>query len=252
MRKYNRTIAAVLAATLCSLALMTGCGNKNSEVSVQPETAAAENAEAVADDEAAENTEAAAGDEAAEDAEAAATEETAAGTEATVALPGEEEYVMQTDLEGCDTFTQIVDKLEPGKGYANVTLGDTDVLLVSAELFDDETIKAAVGAEVFIYSDGVPQYIGHIHSGGTATPLALKDGIIYSAGHHYVTKSTVKDGKLVVLETAYQTFDKEGNVTYHYDSTEGGNHEGPEDEAVFESFNTEYQEAEMIGFDVVE
>ena len=34
------------------------------------------------------------------------------------------------DISGCDTFTQIVDKLDAGKAYANTKIWDTDVLLV--------------------------------------------------------------------------------------------------------------------------
>ena len=45
-------------------------------------------------------------------------------------------YTSRLDLTGCDTFTDIVDKsLGNGQAYANVTLDDTDVLLLSDDAF---------------------------------------------------------------------------------------------------------------------
>ena len=41
------------------------------------------------------------------------------------------------DITGCDTFTQIVDKLPAGYGYANVTFGGTDALLVTDYTYDN-------------------------------------------------------------------------------------------------------------------
>ena len=45
-------------------------------------------------------------------------------------------YTSRLDLTGCDTFTDIVDKsLGNGQAYANVTLDNTDVLLLSDDAF---------------------------------------------------------------------------------------------------------------------
>lgn len=218
MKKYNKKIATIMAAVLCGLALMTGIG------SIAAETAAQPKATAVVMEGSADNAD---------------------------VLPDEDAYVMRTNIEGCDTFTQIVDKLEAGKGYANVTLDGTEVLLVSTTVLDYDNIKPAVEAEVFVYFDEMPRYLGHVRSGGSATPLALKDGKLYSVGHHFVRKSTVTDGKLVTMEVAYETFDQNGNATYHYGSDDGGNYEGVGDEAIFDSLNAEYLEAELIGFTTV-
>ncbi|MBR1738346.1 MAG: copper amine oxidase N-terminal domain-containing protein [Firmicutes bacterium] len=52
---------------------------------------------------------------------------------------------------GCDTFTQIVDKLAAGQGYTNITLGDTDALLATDSVFGTEEQHNAAETEVFIY-----------------------------------------------------------------------------------------------------
>ena len=41
------------------------------------------------------------------------------------------------DISGCDTFTQIVDKLSDGQGYTNVKIGSEDALLVSTGTYDN-------------------------------------------------------------------------------------------------------------------
>ena len=64
---------------------------------------------------------------------------------------------------------------------------------------------AAIDAEVYIYTDDSIAYAGYAESGGTAYPLAEKDGKLYTAGNHFVTKYAVTDGKLVVMETADDT-----------------------------------------------
>ena len=120
-----------------------------------------------------------------------------------------EEHEMTTKMEGCDTFTQIVDGLEKGQGYANANLGGTDVLLVSSGTYTyEEDFYAAIDAEIFFYNDGTPEYLGYVECGGTAYPLAVKDGILYVANGHSVKKMTVEDGKLVTAEEGGTLFEE--------------------------------------------
>ena len=91
------------------------------------------------------------------------------------------------DISGCDTFTQIVDKLNEGKGYANITLGEEDVLLISSGTYEwDDGKPVAIDADIFCYKDGVPTYLATVSAGGTAYPLALKDGNLYVGGNHFI------------------------------------------------------------------
>ncbi len=162
------------------------------------------------------------------------------------------EHVMTTDMENCDTFTQIVDKLPKGAGYANVKLGDTDVLLVASGTYDNlDGNMAAIDAEIFMYKDTIPTYLGYVECGGTANPLAIKDGCIYSSGHHFVNKSTVTDDKLVTVEEVWENFDTSGNATYTYDSDDGGDYSKVDAEPIFEELLGELEKAEVVNFFVI-
>ncbi len=155
--------------------------------------------------------------------------------------------------DGCDTFTQIVDKLTEGQAYTNVKLGETDVLLAADSVFGADGHHNAAEAEVFIYEDGKVKYLGSVASGGSANPIAEKDGMLYTAGHHYIGKHTVTDGALVTVEEAWETFDTEGNVTYHYSSDDGGDYtniSSEEAQKIYNDLYEEYAETKMLDFDV--
>ncbi len=169
--------------------------------------------------------------------------------------PAEAEHVMDIDMEGCDTFTQIVDKLEAGKGYSNAVLDEEDVLLIANGTYDNlDGNFAAIDAEIFCYKDGIPSYLGYVEAGGTAYPLALMDGKLYAGGNHFMSKYTVTDGRLVIMETAGETFDTDGNVTYFYDSDDGGDYSNIDQEEakkILEDLYDEYEKAKVINFDTI-
>ena len=156
-----------------------------------------------------------------------------------------------TDISGCDTFTQIVDKLEEGKGYANVTVGDADVLLVSSGTYEWEDGKnAAIDAEIFYYKDGVPTYLATVSAGGTAYPLALKDGDLYVGGNHFMSKYLIDNGFLVELEEAYVQYDTDGNAQYYYKTcnSQFEDYDQATAESRFNDLFTDLESAEVIEF----
>ncbi len=172
------------------------------------------------------------------------------------AIGDSEEAAPDIDITGCDTFTQIIDKkLSDGMGYANETVDRTDVFLVSSGTYDNLDGKmAAIDATVFVYKDGTPVEIGKVESGGTAYPLAIKDGKLYTGGNHFVCKYALSDDKLVVMEKAAVSYDSEGNETYSYDSDDGGDYSGldsTEAEKIFDDLLGEMGSAEVIGFSTV-
>ena len=138
--------------------------------------------------------------------------------------------------------------------YTNAPLYGDGVLLVASGAYDDlEGHMAAIDAEVYIYTDDSIAYAGYAESGGTAYPLAEKDGKLYAAGNHFVTKYAVTDGKLVV-ETAGETFDSDGGATYYYDSDGGGDYSSmDQDEAkkIFDDLWDEYCSADILVFDEI-
>lgn len=170
-------------------------------------------------------------------------------------MSGEKEKLDIKDLENCDTFTQIVDRLGPGHAYANVKLGSTDVLLVASGAFDDtDGHYNCIDADIFCYIDGKPKYIGNAASNSTAYPIAVKNGFLYVGGHHFIAKYTVTDNELVIAEVADELFDENGNATYYYSSDNGednSNISQDEAEAIFDRLNEEMSEADIVDFDVI-
>ncbi|WP_155242787.1 hypothetical protein [Butyrivibrio fibrisolvens] len=158
------------------------------------------------------------------------------------------------DISGCDTFTQIVDKLEDGKGYANVTIGDADVLLVSSGTYEwEEGSYAAIDADIFIYKDGAPQYLGSVCAGGTAYPLEIADGNLYVGGNHFMTKYTIDSENMVELEEAYVSYDTDGNDTYYYKTCNSQFEDYDEETAKsrFDELFAELDNVEVIEFQPV-
>ena len=158
------------------------------------------------------------------------------------------------DITGCDTFTQIVDKLEDGKGYANVTLGDAEVLMVADGTYEwEDGIFAAIDADIFYYKDGVPTYLATVGAGGTAYPLSIKDGNLYVGGNHFMSKYLTDNGFMVELEEAYVQYDKDGNDLYYYKTCNSQFEDYDEATAKsrFDELFTEQEGAEVINFQPV-
>ncbi len=169
-------------------------------------------------------------------------------------LPVEEEHIPM-DITGCDTFTQIVDKLPAEAGFANVVINDVDVLLVTEYIYDyegDETY-AAIDSDVYYYNaEGIPAYAGFVSAGGTAYPLSVKDGKLYASGNHYVKKYTESEGSIVIEEEAYVEYDTNGEPTYYVSSdikeVEAGENGEVSDDTILNRMYDEYFDADMIVF----
>ena len=169
-----------------------------------------------------------------------------------------ERYV---DIDGCDTFTQIVDKLPAGYGYANVTFGGTDALLVTDYTYDNlDGNIATIEAEVFTYTQsGTPQYAGFIEAGGTAYPLAIKDDKLYAGANHFMKVYTMSYGFPYLDDFVWVEYDTNGKGTYYYrsdlkDITEAGaDAETGElkDDTLMNKLYGELFEGEIINFDVI-
>ena len=203
----------------------------------------------------------------AQQAEAAAQEDQSAEAEAEAQAPAEQEttltrddipspeadHAQGVDITGCDTFTQIVDKLSEGMGYTNEKIGQEDVLLVSSGTYDNgDGNMAAIDAEIFYYKDGAPAYLGFAGAGGTAYPLAVLNGNLYAGGNHFMKKFTVSDGKLMIMEEAFENYDADGNATYVYGSDDGGDYSDmSQDECknILEGLFDEYSKAAVLNFD---
>ncbi len=267
-RFLSITVAAVMTA-----ALLVGCAG-NKEASSEP--AATETAgEAVAEEAAPEaeagsagaaSDEGGAAQEAPEGAAAETAEEAAAEPEVKDAAydpasfdPNDvytpEEHQVSTVYEGCDTFTQMLDKAEnKGKGYTNVKIGDQDVLLMVDQTYEYEPGKnAAIDAEIFYYADEGPAYMAYVQAGGTAYPLAVKDGLLYVGGNHFMIKYTIRGDKLEVAEEVYVNYNSEGEASYYYRTGDSSfaDHDAAEAEEAFNRMFGELDEESILFFDII-
>ena len=150
------------------------------------------------------------------------------------------------------TFTQIVDsKLENGWGYANESIGDTDVFFVSNGIFNDADGNAqAIDSLLFIYKDSVPTIVGQVNSTSTSCPVSLKDGVIYTGGKDDVAKYTVLNNELVRTEAAWVEYDSNGKETYYYQSGDGAETKQA-DSTEYDRLFEEFAEATPVYFSVV-
>ena len=163
-----------------------------------------------------------------------------------------EEHQMSTYVEGCDTFTQIIDREENhGKAYANVHIGDTDVLLVASGTYEYEPGEyAAIDSEIFYYGDNGPEYMDYVQAGGTAYPLMVINDTLYIGGNHYMIKYTVRDNALTATEEVYVEYDTDGNATYYYrtEDTAFADHTPEEAETRFTDLFAEMDESKIVWF----
>lgn len=159
----------------------------------------------------------------------------------------------KVDLSKYDTFTKMLDDFKPGMGYANEPVGDTDVFFAATGTYTGENdTRNAIDSSLFIYdTKGKIVFLGQVESYGTAYPLSLKDGYIYTGGHHIVYKYTVKEGKLVVAEEAREEFDTNGNSTFYY-AKDGEEPKKVEDDSNLMTLFDEYANAKPVEYSVVE
>ena len=237
-RIMKNKVLSLLIATALSIALLSGCGNASGTA----EEPAAQQESEPADTAGAEETPAAETDE---------SDEYAAGFDPSDVYTPEEHH-MKTYIEGCDTFTQIIDKEENrGMAYANVHIGDTDVLLVASGTYEYEPDGyAAIDSEIFYYGDNGPEYMDYVQAGGTAYPLMVINDTLYIGGNHFMIKYTIRDNALVVSEEAYVEYDTDGNATYYYrtEDTSFADHTPEEAEAKFGDLFGEMDENGIVWF----
>ena len=169
-----------------------------------------------------------------------------------------EESAPSIDISDCGTFTDLLNKgrVSTGMGYANITVGDVDVFVVAGATYDNlDGNMAGIDATLFTYDDGNIVELGKICSGGTAYPIATKDGYIYTASNHWVCKYVIgDDNSLKIMEKASVVYDENGNGTYFYDSEDGGDYSKIDSAHAEEIMNQLYDEmgaAEIINFDTI-
>ena len=121
----------------------------------------------------------------------------------------------QKNLESYDS---IIESLPNDSYYAFADIGRThDALLVTTSdlVFDNgDQTWAATEATVYGFddNDNIREY-GKIEGGGTATPLACKNGELYVGGHNYMNKVYIDEDASEMLTVNGEFFDDYENAT---------------------------------------
>ena len=172
----KKKIVSILVAFTVVSALMTGCGGTaaaNGAAAPEAEAAGEAVPEEAAPEEAAEATEEAVSEEA----------EVPAGEED--GYYGPEDFVQeQSGKTEFTDYEDVIANLKDGQGYAYIQVYgyDGDVLAVSDSVFLAD--HSASDATLYAMQDGKPKSLGIVAGNGSAYPLRLADGIIYSGDNH--------------------------------------------------------------------
>ncbi len=161
------------------------------------------------------------------------------------------------------SYDEIISLLEPGEGYAYITLRGSDAdLLIISESVNDNQDGSIVASQASIYGemDGTFQNLGNVFSESFDYPLLNGNGLIYCKGEHkYETDFISEDtGYLMVKDSINGFVDENGNVSYSGFLRENNNFTEPEQkiETMTQEEFRQYQEpvdnALVINFTVVE
>ena len=154
--------------------------------------------------------------------------------------------------QNVEKYSSVISKLKDNDVYAFAAISeDKDILLVAKSSYDDlNGHNAAIEAAAYADDkDGEIKEIGSVKCGGTAYPLAVKDGSLFYAGGHWIAKAVYneKSNSLTETEKATVTFDKDGKETYTYVSADE-DLDGKEAENKFTELFGEYDKAVIIDF----
>lgn len=119
-----------------------------------------------------------------------------------------------------ERFSPVTDTLSAGKHFALADLGgDEQALLVADYVYDDlEGHMATIMADVYATdSEGNVVNCGSVISQGTAYPLAVRDGCLFTAGHRFIQKHTLRygDGKLMDAGDILEILDSLGEPLHY-------------------------------------
>lgn len=152
-----------------------------------------------------------------------------------------------------ERFSAVTDTLSAGKHFALADLGgEKEALLITDYVYDDlEGHMATILANVYA-ADPESNVVdcGSVMSQGTAYPLAVRDGHLFTAGHRFIQKYTLRnsDGKLKEAGDMLEVLDSLGEPLHYV--IEGDMVCLPGDSLVQAKFD-EWAGAEVLSFSPV-
>ena len=120
--------------------------------------------------------------------------------------------VYEDDLK---SYASVIQSLPEGSYYAFADMSsEHDALLVAESVFDNlDGTFAAVEATVYGFDkDGGIKEYGTVKSGGSANPLAAKDGELYCAHHQYIGKVHIDEAASEMITAESDDFEEYGKT----------------------------------------
>jgi hypothetical protein len=150
----------------------------------------------------------------------------------------------------------VIDGLQDGQAYGFADISDVDVLLVADNVYDNlDGNMVAMKADVYCIngSDEVVKY-GTVESTDSAYPLYVTaDKCLMFGGNHKLTKVYVdiEAGAIITFQEFTETFNADGEATYHYLSMDEGIDEDVEDDSAHVAMLEQYETGTPVNFTTV-
>ena len=245
----NKPYLAVFCMILLVAALGSGCGKQ--QTIPEEETGFAE-----------QSGEQAASEEAKQSAADEGSEQEAQSTEEE--LPDNIPNSLVEEQAGKTAFSsyeELIGYLEKGQGYAYVTLEgyEGQALLVADQTYEFEGSMAAMAASVYLEQSGTVRFSSAVGGQGTAYPIRLENGIVYTAGGHEVCSYFISEETQAVMvkDSVMESIDDDGTASYIGFLREKNdfNHDEAIDtdsDEIFRDKMKKYDDAPVVSFTVAE
>ncbi len=165
-----------------------------------------------------------------------------------------------------DSYEEVISYLEAGQAYTYVDVlgSDEPVLLVTEGTYDNQDGKndaVSILAYVYVQNENGVSCSSMIASEGTAYPIALKDGLLYTAGGHMIEADCISQETHALMVKAYVYEDFDDNGTAHYTGfvrssnqvyEDGKEIDDSDEDHQYQALWDEYTSAEIVNFTVVQ
>ena len=119
----------------------------------------------------------------------------------------------------------------------------------------------SISAYVYLEDENGVSCGSMIASEGTAYPIAVKDGLLYTAGGHMIEADCISQETHALMVKSYISEDFDENGTAHYTGfirssnqvyEDGKEIDGADEDHQYQALWDEYADAEMVNFTVVQ
>lgn len=165
-----------------------------------------------------------------------------------------------------DSYEEVIGYLEAGQAYTYVDVlgSEKPILLVTEGTYDNQDGKndaVSISAYVYLEDENGVSCGSMIASEGTAYPIAVKDGLLYTAGGHMIEADCISQETHALMVKSYISEDFDENGTAHYTGfirssnqvyEDGKEIDGADEDHQYQALWDEYADAEIVNFTVVQ